>query len=556
FAMSITARTREIGTLRALGMTRRQVIRTVLLEAGVLGLTGIVAGVLVGLGLAWGVMRLMDTLDDAPVAAPGWGLTFSALMGLTVTFASALGPARRAGRVSPLVAARPETTLAVNWYIRYGGRLGAWILALALVGVTACGFIFRPDALTAQIVMIPAQAALMGAAILLLPALIAPLTALIRPLLARRLGTAGRLAADNLARNKLRAVLTAGGLTAGLTIIIATSGLMTAGLKGSFGRLGLMLGEDSFLTGNLGALVTSGEMSVENFFQFISADEPPFDLLPVLDALAPLVDANIIEVERNRFAAIPPQVSALPGAPGLFVDPEIFLRLGNFEFFAGDAETALEWMRRGQAVLLQPIAAERLGVKVGDAIPLQTPRGEVEFTVAGIGGSGWNMPIFPYADGETYFNVTAPSHLGIVVPQGQNIEAALAQVRQAIEPFPEMTLSSDYGNPFDPLAAMVGRLELLLNALLLLAVVVAALGVVNTMVINVTERGREIGLLRAVGATQRQVRRAVVAEAATLGLLAALAAGGLSLLMLLTWGLLVLPNGTASIGVRPDWETI
>jgi putative ABC transport system permease protein len=91
---------------------------------------------------------------------------------------------------------------------------------------------------------------------------------------------------------------------------------------------------------------------------------------------------------------------------------------------------------------------------------------------------------------------------------------------------------------------------------LLLAVVVAAMGVVNTMVINVAERQREIGLLRAVGATQRQVRRVIVAEAAVLGLLAALVAAVLGLLMLLSWGILVLPHGTASVGVRPDWDTI
>ena len=76
------------------------------------------------------------------------------------------------------------------------------------------------------------------------------------------------------------------------------------------------------------------------------------------------------------------------------------------------------------------------------------------------------------------------------------------------------------------------------------------------MVINVTERRREIGLLRAVGATQRQVRRSVVAEAALVGLLAAVVAGGLGLSMLFIYGILILPNGTASLGVRADWETL
>ncbi len=554
FAMSVTGRMREIGAMRALGMTRRQVMRGVLAEAGLIGSIGTVAGVLIGLGLAWAMMQTMGTLKEAPLTVPLWGLPLSTLMGLAVTLIAALQPAWRASRVSPIVAARPEATAAAGWYVRSGGRVGAAILGLLLPGLAAYGLLARPDVFTAQAVMVVGQAALLGATVLLLPAVIDPVTALARPLLVRWLGAEGRLAADNLGRNKLRTVLTAGALTAGLTIIIATSGLMTAGLKGSMSRLGALVHEDCFVVADIAKAVSSGEFSVDNFFQAIS-QSPSLDLTPVLAALDPLVESGAIEVERNRFVPIPPEVTAIPGTPGIFVDSDIFLRIGGFCFFEGSPETALEWMQRGRAVLLQPIVAERLGVQVGDAIPVQTPHGEVEFTVAGIGGSGYAMPVFSYADGETYFDVTTPTHLGIVVAEGQDLEATLAQVAEAIEPFPGMILH-DYDNSFDPLLEMIDRLELLLDALLLLAVVVAALGVVNTMVINVTERRREIGLLRAVGATQRQVRRAVVAEAATLGLLAALVASGIGLLMLLTWGLLVLPNGTTSIGVRPDWETI
>jgi putative ABC transport system permease protein len=177
--------------------------------------------------------------------------------------------------------------------------------------------------------------------------------------------------------------------------------------------------------------------------------------------------------------------------------------------------------------------------------------------VAGIGGGGFMMSVFPYADGEAYFDVTKPSFLGIVVPEEQSahVAAVLRQVQEMILPFPGVKLH-DYHSSLDPVVDMIGQLELLLDGLLLLAVVVAALGVVNTTVINVAERQREIGLLRAVGATQQQVRRAFVAEAGMMGLLAALVADLLGLLMLLSWGLLVLPNGTASVGVRPDWETI
>jgi putative ABC transport system permease protein len=278
-----------------------------------------------------------------------------------------------------------------------------------------------------------------------------------------------------------------------------------------------------------------------------------------------VVESGLIEVTRYRFQTIPSELSAIPGAPGLFVDPEVYMQVNNFDFFEGDPGAALAWMQRGRAVLLMPITAARLsssgseqpGVHVGDEILVQTDRGEVPFTVAGIGGGGFVMTVLPYADGEAYFGVTKPSFLGVVVLEkdARGTEEALGKVREAIRPFPGIKLH-DFRSSLDPLIDMIGQLELLLNGLLLLAVVVAAMGVVNTMVINVAERQREIGLLRAVGATQHQVRRVFVAEAALLGFLAALVAGVLGLLMLLSWGILVLPYGTASVGVRPDWDTI
>jgi len=201
--------------------------------------------------------------------------------------------------------------------------------------------------------------------------------------------------------------------------------------------------------------------------------------------------------------------------------------------------------------------AGRLEVKVGNVIPVRTRQGVVDFTVAGIGGSGWNMTVVPYDDAVAYLGATGSTHIGIVARDRTAVEAALAQVRQAIAPFaPSGVIAYHYDNPFDPLAGMVGKLERLIDGLLLLAVAIAALGVVNATVANVAERRREIGLLRAVGTTRGQVRQAMVAEAALLGLIAAIIAGGLAMLMLAVWLALTLPNGTASVGVRPDWTTI
>jgi putative ABC transport system permease protein len=163
------------------------------------------------------------------------------------------------------------------------------------------------------------------------------------------------------------------------------------------------------------------------------------------------------------------------------------------------------------------------------------------------------MPVFSYADGEKYFGVQHPAWVGLYVSPGQAVDSVLAQVQTTIQPFPG-ALALRPNSSADLLSSVIDRFLALLNALLLLAVFVAALGVVNTMTINVAERRREIALLRAVGATQRQIRTAIVAEAATLGFMAALIAIGVSLLMLGLFVLLMTPGGTPSLGIRVSWD--
>lgn len=132
FAMSVTARTQEIGALRALGMTsgwkrsgvnkRSGVMRLVLTEALVMGVTGATFGVVIGIGLAWGAMHVLGTLDEGTFIVPGWGVALSVALGVIVTLLGALRPALHASRISPLVALRSQhQTGGQTWYVRHGG---------------------------------------------------------------------------------------------------------------------------------------------------------------------------------------------------------------------------------------------------------------------------------------------------------------------------------------------------------------------------------------------------------------------------------------------------
>jgi len=292
------------------------------------------------------------------------------------------------------------------------------------------------------------------------------------------MGTAGRLAAHNLTRNKLRTVLTAGALTIGLTAIIATSALLTVSLKGGLNVYFGLFHEDGMIIPDIPALLASGEISIENSMDMASIELDP----ALVEAVAELSFDPLV---YYGFAPIPAELSTMLGAPGVFVEPEIFLPLGNFDFFEGDADSALEMMQGGHAMLLMPIVAERLGVGVGDVVLVQTPHGEVEFTVAGIGGTSTNFTVFSYADGETYFDLSRPSWLGIVAPEEQDVDTVLKQVRDAIAPFEDVVVFDMRDSGVGGLFKVIDQLQTMLNALLLLAVIVAGLGVINYQTVRI-----------------------------------------------------------------------
>ncbi len=554
FAMSITARVRELGALRALGMTRRQARRMVLSEAVLLGMIGVAAGLVAGLGLARLVMSATGALEGADLIVPWWGWVFSPLFGLGVMLVGAALPARRAGAVSPMAALRPTASSEDSRYLRLGGRVGGILLAVMLPALALYGQLARPGLWMALAATGVGILGLLAAMVFLLPALIAPLGGLVRPLLVRGLGTAGRLAADNLNRDRLRAALTVGALTTGLTMIMATSGLLTMLFKASIGNIGAVTQEDAFVMSNFLDRIGSGEVSVANVYQEMKA-LPPFD--PALVAeLETLSDQGLFEIERLGLGPVAPELVMIPtGGVSMtfYIEIEVFLEAGNFDFYEGDVESAGAYFQSGPAMLLQPGTAEKLGLQVGDVYPVETPHGAVPFTVAGIGGSWTYSPVFSFADGVKYFDVSGPFQLGIIIPEEQDQDQVLAQIEEILTRYPDNRLLSGLEGNVDSIDVMMNSFLAFINALLMMAVVVASLGVVNTMMLNVTERQREIGLLRAVGATRRQVQRAVVAEAVTLGIVAALAAIAVSLLMLLVYVLVVTPNGWRDMGMRADW---
>jgi putative ABC transport system permease protein len=542
FAMAVTARTEEIGALRALGMRRRQVLWLVLAEAGMLGVAGSLFGLLVGAGLAFGVLRGQGLLTEAEFVIPWWGLILAPLLGVSLTLGAAIFPAWQASRVPPIVAVRGQVAAdGQSRTLARTGRLGLILLLSTLAGATLFALGLQPNIYQATGAFGLVVLLLLVSMVFLLPGLVVSVSQVVRPVLMRFWGANGRLAADNLNRNPVRTAFTSSALTAGLLMIVASTGFLQVFLKGGFSAPVSQIQGDAWISYDV-TYDSGGALDFNSLnFDFLFEPLDPV-LLAEIERLSREANFELLPI---RGVEVPAELQLTPGSPALIVDPVSFFRSGNFSLFEGDEAQALAWLEKGNAILLQPYLAERTGADVGDLITIPTPKGDVEFVVAGIGGSSFPMAILPFRAGELYFDAAEPSMIGLFIQDDQ--APAVAQIEELLRSYPRYHLFrvSEMNNLVQN---AMEQMQSTLTALLFVAVIVAALGVVNTMVINVAERWREIGLLRAVGATRRQVREVVMAEAATLGFAAAVIAAFFGFLLLGVLALLFLPNGYESMG--------
>jgi len=329
-------------------------------------------------------------------------------------------------------------------------------------------------------------------------------------LLTRSLPPETRLVVASLARQRRSA-----------THIVATLALILAMALGDVGVLSL-LGQE--LTATLGRL-TGGDFLVLPGLTTISlrelAGQDTSDVPPLSPGLlAALEDLRgQVRLMRGTTADVEP-LQVFPGQPTLLLDVEGYAHMGGFRFQAGDWPTALDAFRRGPAVLLTPVVARRLGVELGDPVQLDTLQGPVDFAVAGIGDSEFTTCVLDLADGAAYLGANEINGVEVQIRPGADPRAVQRALLDAVQTHGGTLLS--LGQALGQLRAMFRRIRLSIGLLIGVTALVAGLGVVNAMLASVAQRRREIGLLRAVGATRLQIRRLIRTEAAVLGAAAAL----------------------------------
>jgi putative ABC transport system permease protein len=494
--MSITVaqRTRELATLRTLGASRRQVRLSVLVEALVIGVLASLVGLGLGVLLAKGLNALFEALD---LSLPQTGLVFSTrtvvvslLVGIIVTLLAGLFPAIRATRVPPISVVREGATLPK-------GRLSGftpYIAIVAIVGALALlGYsMFADDVDTGQRLLSIAGGTLLlfvGVA-MISPQLVRPIAALVGWPAQRIGGSAGALARRNSTRNPGRTAATAAALMIGIALVTFVAVLATGMKQSNRGAIEDQVSAEWVVT------------SQEGYEPFVAAAG---------DALDGVDGARATDV-RSDLAKVAGSARYLTG-----IEPDAITQAYNFDWVDG-SDTVLGEMGQNGALVDKDFAEDKK-LTVGETFSLQVPSGEkMPLRVVGIYKPPPFYPLLgnvsiPKKTFDTLYD--RPRNQFTFVNGGDR-----AALEQQLEAFPDANLQTR-GEWITFQDQDFNQFLTMLYVLLALSVIVSIFGMVNTLVLSVFERTRELGMLRAVGMTRRQVRRMIRHESVITALIGA-----------------------------------
>ncbi|MGW1721058.1 ABC transporter permease [Streptomyces sp. NPDC002156] len=508
FSMLVAQRTREIGLMRAIGSSRKQVNRSVLVEALLLGFVGSVLGVGAGVGIAVGLMKLMSmagmnlSTDDLTIktATPVIGL----VLGVVVTVLAAYLPARRAGKVSPMAALRDAGTPA-------DGRAGLvrGLIGLALTGAGGYALYLAATADKAK-----DGSLVLGAGIVLTligfviigPVLAGGVVRVLSAVLLRGFGPVGRLAERNALRNPRRTGATGAALMIGLALVACLSVVGSSMVASATDELDKSVGADFIVQGNQ-RFVPQAEKAMQNS-----------------PGLAHVTRYKEVEVSLTPPGGKAEKTELTAADPTYASDLRRATTSGTLSAAYGK-----------DAMSVGSGYAKEHGVKVGDTM-----------TVAFKGGSTAELKVAAVTDddvaidkGAQYLSIATmekylpadkipPNDLMFAKAEKGQEKEAYAALKTALDPYPQYQVrdQTDYKQE---LKDQIGQLLNMVYGLLALAIVVAVLGVVNTLALSVVERTREIGLMRAIGLSRRQLRRMIRLESVVIALFGALLGLGLGM---------------------------
>ncbi|MEV7414105.1 ABC transporter permease [Streptomyces sp. NPDC089919] len=515
FSMLIAQRTRELGLLRALGADRRQVRRSVLAEALLLGLVGSTLGLATGIGLAAGLIALlglagMNLSASEMVVGPGTPVA-AYLVGLVVTFVAAYLPARRAAAVSPMAALADAEVAGVGKPLRVRGLVGALVGlagAAALAGCAASEETGRAAPLLGVGIVLTLVAMVVAG-----PLLVRPLIRVLGGAFPRVFGSVGRLSQRNALRNPRRTGATAAALMVGLALVGGLS-VASSSMAASFDQqIDRTLGAD-FVVQNTNFMPFPAEVTA-------AVRGVPGAALVVRQRFSPvavrLPDGKRVESTAAGYDPRLDEVAHVPYARGGTPDVMAADALGMDAEFAAD-----HGLRPGDAVPVLFPGGRTALLRVAALTELDAPRGP------GMAG-GLFMGL---ATLERYVPGGQDAALYVNAAAGVDAELLRKRLEAALFPYPQVQVR-DQADYKELIRQQISVMLMLVYGLLALAIIIAVLGVVNTLALSVVERTREIGLLRAIGLSRAQLRRMIHLESVVIAVFGAVLGLGLGLV----WGL-------------------
>ncbi|WP_406372436.1 ABC transporter permease [Streptomyces sp. NBC_00647] len=486
FTMLVAQRTKELALLRAVGASRRQVTRSVLIEAFVVGAVAAVGGLAAGIGIGAGMRSLMGTLGatvpDGPLVVSPGTIATALLVGVLITMLAAWLPGRRAAKIPPVAAMSSVHAKATTKSLVLRNSIGA---LFAAAGVAVVLYATTMDGSDGQAPMGLGAVLLIIGVFVLTPLLSRPLIAAAAPVL-RVFGISGKLARQNSVRNPRRTAATASALMIGLTLITGMT-VMAGSLQKSIDKM------------------ASSAIKADYVVSMANGNSLSPDVEKKLTAVDGVTDASSL---RNAPSRIDRRTEFLTGVNGAAIRELTDLAVTDGSFEVG-----------GARVVVDADTAESHGWKAGSDFQVSYEDGRKgSLTVAGV-YEGNEM-----IQGIILDNATLAPHQSeaadmqvMVKTAGGASAAAKDKLEKALGDNPAIKVQ-DKQDLSDSIAQMFTLMLNMLYGLLAMAVIVAVLGVINTLAMSVFERSQEIGMLRAIGLDRKGIKRMVRLESLVISL--------------------------------------
>jgi putative ABC transport system permease protein len=498
FRTVVAERRRDIGMLRAIGASRRTVMGLFLAESLLQGIIGTALGILAGWGMAAAMFAALAPIFTSvmhfTIGGPQFTVTTwitSILLGVGVTVVAAILPARAAGRVTPMEAMRPQLGEVYQRQVGIRAWIGVGLLVASLFGLVAG---------SSTLVGLGAVVFLIGIA-MVAPAVVNPIAEVASRPLEALFAREGALARSNLQRNPGRSAVTVTAVMLGLASIVAMITMVTSIFSGFTTYLTKSLSSDYLLIPQ-SIILAQGNVAAGPQLAARVRSVPGIGAVSSLRLAMAKVDDAQVQV--------------------IGIDPANYLKVASFDWNSGSTDAAVAQLGSGRWVIANGIYAAQHNLVVGQEVQLATPNGTRVYHLAGIGNDYLNAKLSTlYTSQQNLsrdFNVTSDLLLMANRSAGADPGATLARLQRVVADYPAFRL-------YESQSWLAEQMKTFNSTIVIFDVLVAALALpsllalVNTLAISVLARTREIGMLRAVGATRRQIRRMVMAESLLLSVI-------------------------------------